>query len=156
MVFLDRRVADCAYPVLLLRGIHEQMWLIKRFQLQYTYILSIGASRFLPGAMSWMARADKCFATSYLSNLGVILDRTPLPRREGRIVSGNVEVEAVDAVSVLRPHTHAGFVVYVYAGRLRISIHYDSRVISAEQSGNLLNMYVQRMRRTVQNVLGDK
>ena len=150
MVFLDRRVRGSAYPDLLLKGIHEQMWMIKRFQLQYTYILSIGVARLLPGAISRMARVDKCYATSYFSNLGVVLEQTPLPRRKGRIVSGNVVLESVDVASILRPHTNVGFVAYIYGGRLRIAMHYDSRVIPAEQSGELLNIFTQQIRQSIQ------
>ena len=150
LVFFDRQGRDRAYPDPLLKGIYEQMWAIKRLQLRYNYILGVGVVRLLPGMMSRMARADKCYATSYFSNLGKILGQAPLPRRQGRLVSGNVVLESVDALSVLRPHTNAGFVACIYNGRLRIAMQYDSRAIPAEASRELLEMYGKQIHQSIQ------
>ncbi len=151
MVFLDRQPHDFADSGRLLQGIREQMGLIKRLRLQYTFILSLAVSRLLPGGMSRKAGADKCQSTSCLSNLGPVLTRTPLPRREGRIVAGNVVLESVDYVIPLRPHLNAAFCVYTYAGRLRVLMHFDPRVIADEQSEDLLEMYIQQIRQTFES-----
>lgn len=149
MVFLDRQPCSLTDPGDLLKSIHEQMGLIRRLQLQYTFILSLGVSRLIPGGLARSTAADKCQSTSCLSNLGPVLTGTPLPRRDGRIVSGNVVLESVDYVIPLRPHLHTAFCVYTYAGRLRILMHFDPRVIAAEQSEALLEMYIQQVRRTI-------
>ena len=44
---------------------------------------------------------------------------------------------------------NVGFVAYIYGGRLRIAMQYDSRAISAEQSGELLDMYGQQIRHSM-------
>ena len=49
------------------------------------------------------------------------------------------------------PHTNAGFVTYSYAERLRIVLQYDSRVMTAAQAGELLDIYRQQIRQTIQN-----
>jgi hypothetical protein len=102
MVFLDRRPRDLADPRQLLASIHEEMQLNKRWQLGLTFVLSADLLRRFPGALSWVARADKYAATCVFSNLGVVLGKTPLPRRDGRIVAGNVVLEGVDFVMPLR------------------------------------------------------
>ena len=135
----------------LLQGIYRQLWLIKRFQLQYTYLFSLAAARLLPGAMAGMAQADKCYGTSYFSNVDVVLAQTALPRREGRISCGNVVLESVDLASVLRPHVNVGFMAYSYADRLRIGLHYDPRIMMAEQASDLLDLFGHQVRRSMQN-----
>lgn len=148
-VFLDRQPKDFADAGQLLEGIRAQMGLIKRLQLQYTFILSLGIVRWMPGGISRKVRADRCQLTSWMSNLGPVLTRTPLPRREGRLVSGNVVLESVDYVIPLRPHVNASFCVYTYAGRLRVLMHYDPRAIADERSEDLLETYIRQIRRTI-------
>jgi hypothetical protein len=149
MVFLDRQPSSFSDPGRLLISIHEQMQKIKRLQLQYTFLLSLGLSRLAPGGLSRATAADKCLSTSCLSNLGPVLNRTPLPRNEKRIVAGNVVLEAVDFVIPLRPHLNAAFCVYTYAGRLRVLMHCDPRVAGERHFRDLLDTYAQQIRRTI-------
>jgi hypothetical protein len=149
MVFLDRQPGESRDPDDLLRGIREEMGLIKRLKLQYTFILSLAVARCLPGGLSRKTTANKCESTSCLSNLGPVLADTPLPRREGRIVAGDVELESVDYVIPLRPHVNAAFCVYTYAGRLRILMHFDLRAITDEQAKGLVQTYVEQIRETI-------
>lgn len=151
MIFPERQTVDFEDEYLLLESIREQMWLIKRFQLQYTYIFSLGMTRLVPGLMSRVAQADKCQATTYLSNVDDFLAQAQLPNKNGRLVCGNVVLESVDLASVLRPHTNAGFLVHSYAGQLRLTLQYDSRVISVKQAGELLDMYTRQIERTIRN-----
>ncbi len=145
LIFLDRRRADFADETHLLKSIYEQLWLIKRSQLQYTMILSLGLARLVPGLMPLVMRADQCQATTYLSYPGVISTQTPLPRQNGRLVCGNIVLESVDPGAVLRPHTNAGFMAHHYAGQLRLTLQYDSQVMTVEQAEGLLGMVVWRM-----------
>ena len=150
-VFLDRQGSDFSDADRLLDGIHEQMELIKRLRLQYTFILSLGVSRWLPGGIARGTQADRCPLTSWMSNLGNVFSQTPLPRRGDRVVAGNVVLESVDYVIPLRPHVHAAFCVYTYAGRLRILMHFDPRVIEQDKAQELLDTYLRQIRRTVED-----
>ena len=146
MVFLDRRPRDLADPRQLLTSIHEEMQLNKRWQLGLTFVLSADLLRRLPGALSRVARADKYAATCVFSNLGVVFGKTPLPRRDGRIVAGNVVLEGVDFVMPLRPDTSVAVCVYTYADRLFVMMHHDPRVLSDDQSRCLLEIYLRQIR----------
>ncbi len=150
-VFLDRQGGDFCDADRLLEGIHEQMELIKRLRLQYTFILSLGVSRWLPGGIERGTRADRCPLTSWMSNLGNVFSQTPLPRRDNRVLAGNVVLESVDYVIPLRPHVHAAFCVYTYAGRLQILMHFDPRVIEHDMAQELLDAYLGQIRRTVED-----
>jgi len=153
-IFPDRQAVDFEDKNRLLKSLHDQLGLIKRFELQYTYILSLGVARLIPGLIQLMTRADRCHSTTYLSNLGVILDQTPLPCQNGQIVCGNVVLQSVDIASILRPHTNAGFVAYSYCGKLRLTLQYDPHVIQSEQAGDLLNAYVWQIRQTLSKTEG--
>ena len=155
MVFLDRRLRDLADPRQLLESIHEEMQLNKRWQLGLTFVLSADLLRRLPGALSWVARADKYAATCVFSNLGVVLGKTPLPRRDGRIVAGNVVLEGVDFVMPLRPDTSVAVCVYTYADRLSVMMHHDPRVLSDDQSRCLLEIYLRQIHNATESLSRD-
>ena len=152
MVFLDRRPPDLADPRQLLESIHEEMRLNKRWQLGLAFVLSADLLRRLPGALSRVARADKYAATCVFSNLGVVLGKTPLPRRDGRIVAGNIVLEGVDFVMPLRPGTSVAVCVYSYADRLFVMMHHDPRVLSDEQSQCLLEIYLRQIHNATESI----
>ncbi len=149
MMFLDRQPSDFSDSEQLLKSVHEQMMKIRRLELQYTFVFSLAVSRLMPGGLSRSTAVDKCQSTSCLSNLGPVLSRVPLPRRDGRIVSGNVVLENVDFVIPIRPQLNAAFCVYTYANRLRVLMHFDPRVIADEDSENLLETYIRQIRQTI-------
>lgn len=149
MIFLDRQPADFSDPEALLSGIQAEMRRIRHCRLEYTYILSLAASRMLPESYRESV-ADTSQTTSCFSNLGTVLDQVPLPRRDGQIKAGNVVLSSVDFVIPVRPHLNAAFCIYTYAGRLRVLMHFDNRALTASQAKVLLQTYVQHINRTVQ------
>ncbi|MDY0165804.1 MAG: hypothetical protein RBS80_04625 [Thermoguttaceae bacterium] len=149
MVFADRRGMDASDPSILLDGICRQMNLIKKCRLQYTFLASLAAARRLPGGLASRTRAEVVQSTSCFSNIGVALARTPLPRREGRLVAGDVELESVDFVIPLRPHLHGAFCAYTYAGRLRILLHHDPRAMADDLAEGLLDRFLRQIRQTL-------
>ena len=66
------------------------------------------------------------------------------------IIAGNVVLESVDYVIPLRPHVHAAFCVYTYAGRLRVLMHFDPRAIDDDKARELLDTYLQQVRQTIE------
>ena len=69
-VFLDRRGPDFADPDRLLRGIHEEMDLIKRLHLGFTFIFSTAICRRFLGGLEKKVRADKCTISCIFTNVG--------------------------------------------------------------------------------------
>lgn len=148
LVFVDRRPRELGDADHLLRGIQRQLWRAKRGQSTYTYVQSLSLLRRLPGGMARFVRADRCRATTLLSNLGPVLVQVPLPRQDGRLVSGNVVLEALEYVAPLRPHLQAAFIVSTYAGRLCVTMHSDPRALPDELSRGLLDDFVSQIRRS--------
>ena len=147
-VFLDRRPADCADADQLLGNIRQQMQKIKRLNLQYTFVLSLGLARMLPGGLTARMRTDDCQLTTYVSNIGPVLQTVPLPRRDGKIVSGNVVLDSVDYVIPLRPFVNASFCIYTYADRLSVLMHPDLRVLSPDVAKALHDEFLQQLRQS--------
>jgi hypothetical protein len=81
-----------------------------------------------------------------VTNLGRVLNRHRLPRREGRIALGDVVLESIEILAPLRPFTSAAFAIHFYARRLAITLHYDSRVLSKHQADDLMAKYAYFLR----------
>lgn len=145
-VVLDRRSRDFADPGRLLRGIHDEMSLILRLQLGFTFVFCSGLLNLIPGRLKARVRAPHCMASCVLSNVGRLFVQSPLPRSDGRVVAGNVILESVDIVAPIRPYTCASFVAITYAGRLAITLHYDPRPLTGPQAADLLDTFLTRLR----------
>jgi hypothetical protein len=98
--------------------------------------------------MAAQTRAKKCQITGFFSNLGPVLNRCSLPSRDGRLVCGNVVLDSIDFVIPRRPFVDVSSCVYTYAGRLHVLLHPDPRVLSEQDSSEMLQAYVQGIRRS--------
>jgi NRPS condensation-like uncharacterized protein len=162
MVFLDRRPHDTSDPDRLLASIHKEMQLIKRMQLGLTFVLCLGLRRWLPGfapaeggdalaksgGVSCKPRADRCFSTAILTNLGTLLGRCPLADERGRVRAGGAILEDMDLLPPLRPLTSAAFTAWSYAHRLNFTLHYDPRVLEAGHAAELLDDMIGSVQRS--------
>ncbi len=91
-------------------------------------------------------RKGRCDATCVLSNLGGVLASSPLPRREGKIVSGNVVLDGIDFFSPIRAGTLVNVAFVFYADKLRICLQSDGRQMTAAQAEDLLATYLSMIR----------
>ena len=146
MVFLDRRGLDCANPMKLLRGVHDEVQLIKDLGLARAFLRSLKTVGSVPGAMKLMTRSEKCHATCVLTNVGEPLADVPLPRSGGKIMAGNVMLDEVDMLAPVRPYTSVAIGVVRYAGRLRFAMHYDPRPLSEADASGLMKTYLDQVR----------
>ncbi|WP_246146307.1 chromosome condensation protein [Rubripirellula lacrimiformis] len=145
-VFLDRRSGDMDEPDQLLKGLSEEMSLIKRRQLNYLFIYSLWAQRWVPRGLKRTARPKRCQTTVVFTNLSRLFARSPLPRREGRLQCGNVVLDEVEAIPPIARHLNAAFGVSWYAKRMTITLHHDPRAVSTQAAEDLLDMVVRRIR----------
>jgi hypothetical protein len=141
-VFLDRRPAHVDDPGRLLRGIHEEMALIKRNNLGLIFVLGLGVCRRMPGGIERMVHRQPSLATAILTNLNRPLEPLPLPREDAKIVAGNVVLQGCELFPAIRPGTCAAVGLLSYAGRLGLCLHYDARVLDLAQATDLLGRFV--------------
>jgi len=145
-VFLDRRGVDCDDAGRLLRGIHDEMQLIKDNQLGLTFILWLRACGLLRGGLRRYARKDQCITSSVFTNLGTLDRRTPLPKEDGFVVAGDVVLREIDTIVPIGPYNCVAFSAHIYARRLAFTLHYDPRPVSDRQAADLLETLARHLR----------
>ena len=145
MAFVERRPKDLANPESLLQGLHREMALVKLLHLGQAFVVGTGLVERLPHKLLHAIRPGRCWASGVLSNMGVLLGDSPLPKQDGRLELGGAVLEQIEMLPPLRPGTHAAFAALTYAGRLSLSLHYDSRAIDQSQAADLIDAYVRQL-----------
>jgi hypothetical protein len=109
------------------------------------------ASRALPA----MLAGERCFATAVLTNLGDPTHRftARFPRRDGRVVAGELQVDEITGITPLRPLTRASFAVGTYAGDLGVCLWADPRSFTPGDARRLLSAYTQRIRDSIRSAI---
>jgi NRPS condensation-like uncharacterized protein len=149
MVFLDRRPPMFDDPEQLLHSVHDEMQLIKRMQLGLTFIFSLLVGRIMPGGIAKMVRADRCSASCVLSNFGTPLAKAAFPLQGKKIQIGNLLLESADALPPLRPFTCTTLTAITCSGRMSLALHYDPPAMSAAQAEDLVDSFVECVRKDV-------
>ncbi len=145
MVFLDRRPTDFTAGKEFLSGIHREMKLIKDLNLGLTFLLSLGVTRAMPGALARMQRMSlqpRCRGTCVFSNLVQPLADSRLPLRGEKVTAGEMVLNDIEFLPPVRPFTSAAFGILTYAGQLRISLHFDSRTLPDQEAHQLFDTFV--------------
>ena len=102
-----------------------------------------------PGVIPWALGRKRSLATIVLSNLGTILRRTALPRRDGRIVCGAAVLRRVTRVPPIRPLTRAAIAVIGYGDETTINLRCDPRLFSDAQADAFLAEYMGQLDRSL-------
>ncbi len=148
MTYLDRRPGRFANAAKLLASIHREMRLLKWGRAGITLIRGIEVAERLPGGLRNILPYHRCLATAVLSNIGIIERMFQFPTVDGRCGAGEAVLESIGAAPPLRPMTRASFITLCCAGRLDITLHYDSHVLSADEGRHLLDEFVERLRKS--------
>jgi hypothetical protein len=147
--FISRRTSELRDPDRLLLGIRRETSLIKHLGLGKRFSDTIAAACGVPGLLPLVLSIPRSMAAVVLSNVGDPSRRftARLPRRDGRIVSGNLVLDQITGVPPMRPRTRATFSVFAYDRRLAISLRCDPHLFDLGDTQQLLSAYIQRLRR---------
>ncbi len=151
ILVLDRGDTDFDEPSRFLSGIHEEMDRGKRRQMGFTLPLGTALGRHLPGGLRKHLWAKKCLTSTFLSNLGVMFEHSPLRGRSGLLVAGDMTLEMLELLPPLRPYIAAGFAVGTYAQQLWIALHYDPRASTQAQAQDLMAIFLRRVRSSIES-----
>ena len=146
--FLTRRASDCRNDERLLDSIARETRNIKRNHGHLTFLGGLDFARGVPGMLPWFLNRKRCFATMVVSNVGRVFARTRLPRCEGKLTCGNVQLDNFNGVPPIRPFTRASMVILDYARHTNVSLQCDPRHFSAAQATELLDDYIYRLKKT--------
>jgi hypothetical protein len=147
--FLVRRATEIADQHRLLTGIRDETKLIKRWRLGLYFVGGLAIASRWPSLLRWFLNRRWPFATAVFSNLGNIFSQTPLPRDQGKLVSGGLMMDQVGGVPPLRRDTRLGIVVATYAGQLCVFLRCDPRWFSGDMQRQLLAAYARRIAKTI-------
>jgi hypothetical protein len=100
------------------------------------------------GMLKWFLNRKRTYATIVLSNLGRVLNVKQLPRRQRRLVCGDVLLEQVSGVPPIRPLTRASIAVIAYADDMSVSLQGDLQYFDSAEVSELLEIYVARLKQT--------
>jgi hypothetical protein len=109
--------------------------LVKKLRLGLIFVQILHTLQTLFGSLRRFLPADRCQATCVVSNLGPVF---------AGIAPGLVR--AVEFYPPIRPLTAASFGVSTYNACTTISLHYDAIALTADQAGELLSRFMQRLR----------
>ena len=142
-VFLNRpRRALARGREVVLKSIAEEMRWVKEKEQGYNFLLILKALHAFPGSLSMFLKMPTCRTSAVLSNLGRILDNSPLPRdSEGRVLWGTARLDGIEATSPIRYKTSLAVVALTYAGRLSLTARYDGRLIPDDEARAFMNIY---------------
>ncbi len=144
--FVDRCVSQLRDPDELLRGIDASLQHMLRANLGLGFLTGMSVMQRYPRTLIRSLRRDRCFSSMLFSNFGVALPGCCLPRSEGRIVAGNLQLDVLEIVPVLRPLQLANFAVSHYAQKYVVGMRYDSRHLGAADARAVLGRYVAQIR----------
>jgi len=148
MVNLDRNLTMYKNPRLMLTTIRLETRFLQYFRFGLAFIRCITFFGWIPGGIEFMASGGRCYATSVLSNLGRVLVETPNPWQNGRLVAGDLVLEAIESAPPVRPHTHTSLTCLFYDGRLSVIQNYDRHHFTPPAAEALMQVTIDQLRET--------
>jgi NRPS condensation-like uncharacterized protein len=145
IVAIDRRAKSLTNRPRLLRRATEDMNLVKRHKLGYTFLVLLGLWRRLRGGIPRYSARRACRATTVLTNLGQPFSRSPLLDASRRLAVPGAVVEDIMMVAPCRPGTCATIAVAIYGGRLVVDLHYDPRALPDRQAETFLATFIEQL-----------
>ena len=147
MVFLDRRPSQITDDEAFAQRIHRETEWIKKTDQGYSLLVNLRSKRNTFGGIKIVLHGRRCWATTVLSNLGVLFSKTPLPHTDdGRLIVGDTVLESFCGMPPFRAKTFSGCGVWTYAGRLGFGMRYDERYLTDEQSMYAFNAFKKRVK----------
>ena len=155
LIQLDRGEKDFADTQGLIWGINYELGIVGKFKFEKSFAIALRLMSTVPSFFRWRVKRRSIGATTLLTNLGNPFRNLKLPRHEGSHTAGNmklVDVELIPPVDDLLP---AVFLFSTHEGVPAITINYDQRVISAQQAERLMEIYLEEIRRIVDEITTD-
>ncbi len=146
--FITRRSAQLrGDPQLHLQGIRDETAQIKNRQMAKRFVDTIAAAAAVPGLLPSVVNIPRALATVIFSNLGDPTRRftARFPRKEGRLVCGNLTLEDVTGIPPIRPKTRAALLILSYNLKLTINLRCDPHRFTSSDTQQLLSLYTSRL-----------
>lgn len=144
VVQVDRQASDFTREDYF-SGLNREIQIIRDWDLGKLFLIFIRSMLLFPGAISRAASNQKCRATAVFANLAEPFGRMGLPVEDQKMVVGNLKLHEFDFVGPIRHLMPVNFTSQRFLGRYRISLHYDCRVLPAENAAEVLSEFLNRL-----------
>jgi hypothetical protein len=121
---------------------------IKDWKLALYFLGGLGLAAGFPRLLRRVLGRRKAFATVVVSNLGRIFSQSRLPRRDGKLVAGNLVLERFLGITPIRPLTRSAILLVEYAGELTVCVRCDPQQFEPEDVQEFLALYVRKLGET--------
>ena len=118
---------------------------IKHDDLGQAWLMALRVLSHMPRAWSNARRSRRrCPFSVLLTNVGPVLAGSPLPREDRRLMVDDLILDHVEFIPITRPLQCMGLAVSTYAGRMTLGMRYYSRVLTAGQAQQMMDLYLAR------------
>ncbi|HMP78346.1 MAG TPA: hypothetical protein PKD54_02730, partial [Pirellulaceae bacterium] len=149
LVQLDRLSREMADREGLARGIDFELGLIRRWHLDKMFLLAVRVNAVSTRWLQYRTARQTRRATTMLTNLGRPFLKTGLPVEHRQLTMGGHVLSDVELVAPIRAGMPLSLAAVEYAGRLHLTLHYDSRVVSSEPARQFLAGVDERLRQFI-------
>lgn len=155
-VFMSRDADLIQDPVRLHQQNRDEMQLVHQAQAGWLFIQALETVNRIPGLMGLIKRRTEksCMATSVLSHMGNLMNSIGgrLPRKDGKIQMGRLQVEEIRGIPPLRKGTSAVFSTMLMNGCLSVSMRCCPRQFSSAEADQLLNVFFDQLDSTAKSL----
>jgi NRPS condensation-like uncharacterized protein len=144
MVFLDKSHRDIESGNILPAIVNETHD-VKQNRMGITLPRFMGLCGKIPFAIRIFMGLPISSATAILTNLGATLSNSALMGPGNKLTVGHIRLEEYELLPPVRPRTNASFAINYYAGRLSVTLRFDSTRITRSTAIFLLDRYCKRL-----------
>jgi len=145
IVQLDRREKEMENLSGFYQGINREIMVIRGWQLDKIFLIAIRIMAMFEPILKRSAQDERSRGTAVFTNLGEPLRKSH--RKGSREPAGENQLSLAefDCVGPIRKGTAANFAVSKYGKSMRVSLHFDSKLLSNEEARKLLDSYVEQL-----------
>ena len=145
IVQIDRQSRDANDLGAFYRGLNREIMIIRGWQLDKIFLLAIRAMSLTDSMLRRAANNEKSRGMAVFTNLGEPLRKSERAGAREPESEHPIRPREFELVGPIRKGTPVNFAVSRYGPRMRVSLQYDSEIISQSQAQQLLGCYVERL-----------
>ncbi len=145
IVQIDRRERDAKKLSDFYRGIDREIKVIRGWQLDKMFLIAVRVMSVFEPLLLRSAKDEKSRGTAVFTNLGEPLRKSHRAGARDLSLGSPLPVVDFDCVGPIRRGTAVNFSVSKFDKTMRVSLHFDSKLLTSEEALGLLEMYVGRL-----------
>ncbi|MEQ9409205.1 MAG: condensation domain-containing protein [Fuerstiella sp.] len=145
IMFLDQHSREIRQGESLLTRVTEQTRFHRDSNIWYSMLQLLDFLAVVPPLLRLYLRANRRMCTTIVSNVGRAFEACTLPRTDGRLKAGDLQLTGLNFLSPLRPGTEVTFGIVTYAGTLSLNMHYKPQRIAEPEARRLFEQLVRNI-----------